>query len=307
MTSLLSPPTTAPPVLHDVVAIVNPYASGIADAVRERAAVHRALAAAGADVTSVVTTSTGHLADVLATAGDRRVVLVGGDGVLHTVANLGLDTLPELALIPAGKANNIAHALGIPEEREAAAALAVGGAALGLDLLEVVTPARTLYGVEGVSAGFQAAARARYHAENSGAVLAGALALARTLLELPHFSTRLVLDGAPPRALDFEQLFLNTLPYFSFGLRVDPGADPRDGADEAIILHESSRHGVLGALLAARGGRHLARAGTEVLPWQTAELLDPVPLAVDGEPLGVTTARLRVLPSRLRVVAGSEV
>ena len=62
--------------------------------------------------------------------------------------------LPELALIPAGRANNIARALGIPTERADALAVAVG-APRPLDALHVETPDSSLYAVEGVSAGFQ--------------------------------------------------------------------------------------------------------------------------------------------------------
>lgn len=293
---------TAPSVAVDVLAVVNARASGVADPARTRRAVARALAAAGATPEVRVTKSLEDLERAVLAADGRRLVLVGGDGALHTAANLGLP-LPELALVPMGGANNLAHALGVPLELTAAAALAVGGAAAPLDALEVDLPHRRVLAVEGVSAGFQAAARARYHAENSGARVAGLLALAQTLAVLPRFSARIALDGAPPQRASFEQLFLSTMPFFSFGLRVDPAADPRDGTDEAVMLHVRSRHELLGALLAARSGRHVDRDDVEVRSWREAELLDPVPLAADGEPLGVSTARLRVVPGALRVVA----
>ena len=44
---------------------------------------------------------------------ERRVVLLGGDGSVHALANLA-GHKPEVALLPAGRANNIAHSLGIP-------------------------------------------------------------------------------------------------------------------------------------------------------------------------------------------------
>jgi len=231
------------------------------------------------------------------------VVLVGGDGVLHAAANLRGE-LPEIALIPAGRANNVARALGIPRELRAAARLAVSGRARGLDLLEIRTPLRRLRAVEGLSAGFQAAARARYEAENSGAVAAGAYALTRTLYELPHYTARLSLDGGPARALAFEQLFLSSMPYFAYNLQVDPAGDPHDGTGEAVILHAATRRHAARALLASRRGRHIGHFGTEVLPWRAARLLDPVPLAADGEPLGTASAEVEVVPGAMRLVAG---
>ena len=297
-----------PPVAHtdQVLAIVNRNASGLGRTARARSAagwaVARALRAAGAEAELIVTESIDDLLTAVFAAEGRRVVLVGGDGALHALANLGLTLPPEIALIPAGRANNIARGLGIPTDLAAAARLAVRGRARAFDLVDVHAPGRWLRAVEGVSLGFQAAARARYHAENSGALLAGSVALARTLLELPRFRARVSFDGAPAEELAFEQAFLSTLPYFAYGLRVNPVADPRDGADEAIVVRARSRREAVGVLLAARRGRPLD-AGLR--RWRTAEVLDPVPVAVDGESLGVTTVRLEVLGRALRVVAGS--
>jgi diacylglycerol kinase family enzyme len=298
-TDLVSAPTIP------VLAVVNGHASGIRDPQRTRVAVRDALAAAGAAPEVVVTRSLHELRAALDRADERRMVLVGGDGALHAMANLG-QRLPELALIPAGRANNIARALGIPTDLDAAAALAVTGTARPLDVLEVRIPGRTLRAVEGVSAGFQAAARAGYDAENSGALAAGAATLLRTLWAMPHFIARVSLDGGPVRPIPFEQLFLSTLPYFAFGLRVDPQADVRDGIGEAVELHASTRRRALSLLLSARDGRHVGRDGVEITPWRRATIHDAVPLAADGEPLGSTTADVVVLPGALQVVGALE-
>lgn len=288
-----------------VLAIVNARASGVHDPAALRHRVHAALVDAGAAPEVVATASIAELRSAMARADGRRVALVGGDGVLHAAANLDV-ALPELALIPAGRANNVARALSVPADLTSAARIAVHGVARPLDALEVRTPRRRLMAVEGVSAGFQAAGRARYHGENSGAVVKGGLALVGTLRELPHFSARLALDDRPASAVALEQLFFSTLPYFSFGLRVDPLADVRDGVAEAIVMHAASRRRVVRLLLAARRGRHVDFDGVELSRWRRAELLDPLPLAADGEPLGTTTARLSVVPGALRVTTGAE-
>lgn len=298
-------PDRFPTRSRSVLAVVNARASGVPRPQRQRWAVHEALSAAGADPEVRITGSLDELAAALTQAGGRRVVLVGGDGVLHAAANLGV-VLPELALIPAGRANNVARALGIPRSLGDAARLAVRGRVRELDLLEISTPHRRLWAVEGLSAGFQAAARARYEADNSGAVAAGAYALSRTLYDLPHFSSRLSVDGGPARELAFEQLFLSSMPYFAYNLRVDPAGNPGDGIGEAVVLHAATRRGVARTLLASRSGRHIDHPGTEVVPWRAARLLDPVPLAADGEPLGVTSAAVSVVPGGLRLVAGAE-
>ena len=95
---------------------MNGRASGIEDPERMADELLAVLEELGADAESAVTYSEQQLWDVLRFAAESgwRVVLVGGDGTLHAAANAPLPRLPELALVPAGRANNIARALGIP-------------------------------------------------------------------------------------------------------------------------------------------------------------------------------------------------
>ena len=80
-----------------------------------------------------MTTSLDELAHLVHEA-DRRVVLLGGDGSVHAFANVD-GPKPEVALLPAGRANNIAHSLSIPIDLAAAARVAVAGGVGPLDLI----------------------------------------------------------------------------------------------------------------------------------------------------------------------------
>jgi diacylglycerol kinase family enzyme len=102
---------------------------------------------------------------------------------------------------------------------------------------------------------------------------------------------------------DAAQLFLSNLPYFAYGFRVDPGADPSDGRLEAILFHARRRTTLLRLLLAAHGGRHVGRRGVEVRSARRVELTAPLPLVADAVPLGTTTATVAVEPARLHVAA----
>jgi diacylglycerol kinase (ATP) len=231
------------------------------------------------------------------------VVLVGGDGSLHAAANAPLPELPELALLPAGRANNIARALGIPTERRRALAVAVEAAALPLDALRVHTPETSLYAVEGVSAGFHAAARSRYSADNSADLKQGLRALAGALVAFAPYRLRARVDGAPLDTADAAQLFFSNLPFFGFGFEVDPGADHADGRFEAIVFRARRRATLLRLLAAARRGRHLEHRGVRRVSSRTAELTEPLPLVADAVPLGTTTATVTVEPAHLRVAS----
>jgi diacylglycerol kinase (ATP) len=259
----------------------------------------------GAAADSVVTRSEAELWDVLrdAEAAGRRVVLVGGDGSMHAAANAPLKRLPELALVPAGRANNIARALGIPTARADALALAAEGRAMPLDALRVATPDRFVYAVEAVSAGFQAEARAGYDAENSADLRQGLRALVRAVRRYSPYRARVDLDGDRLRSGEAAQLFFSNLPFFGFGFEVDPGADPADGRLEAILLEARSRRRLLRLLALARRGRHIGRRGVRRVAATRARLTEPLPLVADALPLGTTTATVSVEPARLRVAA----
>ena len=145
--------------------VANGNASGLGRRPELVADSARLLRSAGARVESLVTTSLEELEVVLATA-ERRVVLLGGDGSLHAAAN-SPGPKPELALIPGGRANNVARSLGVPFDLDAAARLAVEGRARPIDAIAARAGGRTYLAVEGVSVGFHALARSQYHATNS--------------------------------------------------------------------------------------------------------------------------------------------
>ena len=260
------------------------------------------LRAAGARPETILTHSEDDLANALAGADGRRVVLVGGDGSVHAAVN-AVDELPEIALVPAGRANNIARAFGIPGRVAEAAQVAATAAARPVDLLRVNSAGGCMYCVEALSAGLQADARARYHADNSGDLREGARSLAEALRRYRPYELHLEADGEPAYDGEAAQLFLSNLPYFGFGFRVDPMANPADGLLEAIVLQAESRLEAVGMLLAAYRGRHLNNGHATVVRAHEASFRSPLPLTCDGVPLGVGRASVAVDPGKLRLAA----
>jgi diacylglycerol kinase (ATP) len=285
--------------------VVNGRASGVDDPRRTVAELTAILGELGASAEAVVTSGEADLFEALrgAVATGRRVVLVGGDGSLHAAANASLGRLPELALVPAGRANNIARALEIPTDRASALEVAAGAPARPLDALRVSTPQQTLYALEAISAGFQAEARSAYDAENSADLRQGVRALAHAVRHFTPYDLRARLDGEPLATDGAAQLFISNLPYFGFGFEVDPGADPGDGRGEAILIEASSRAALVRLLGATYRGRHLGLPGVRRSAVRRAELTEPIPLVADAVPLGTTTATVSVEPARLRVAA----
>ena len=281
-----------------VQVVVNANASGV-DSVRStmRDATD-ALERAGAETSAVATGSLRELADVVAESDGRRLVLVGGDGAVHAAANAG--TTGELALLPAGRANNIARGLGIPSSWPSAAALAVGAPAQPLDLLSVETADRSLFAVEGFSAGFQAAARSRYRGANSADLGAGVVALVRALATHRPYAAELDVDGQA-LSRSTSQLFVSNMPLFGFGFRVAPGARPDDGEADLVVLPPRSRGRILAELARVRRGTHLAGGRALLRRVRRVELRSPLPLVADAEVLGNGTAVVELVQGALRL------
>lgn len=285
-----------------ILVIVNANASGERRAHRLLDELRRTARARDVPVAERVTGSAEELRRALEDAADRRVVLVGGDGTVEAAVN-ATGTAPELALLPAGRANNIAHALGIPLDPAGAVSVALTAPSRTIDLLRVESPAGALRCVEGVSIGFQARARSSYDGVNSGDLRAGVRALVGALRDQRPARAELVLDGHRAFAGDVAQVFVSNLPYFGFGFRVDPLADPADGRLEVIVASVRSRRELGRLLLAAHGGSHIHRRGVLVFQGRRATVRGELPLAGDGAVLGVGDVSVVVEPAALRLAA----
>lgn len=287
---------------HAIVA-VNEHSSSAGSPGGLRDRVVQSLRAAGAAADGVVTRSEQELHGLIAETAESRLVLVGGDGTVHAAANASAP-IPELGLIPTGRANNVARALGIPSEVDEAARIAATAPSVPLDVLRVESDEGVRhYCVEALSGGLQADARADYDGENSGDLRAGVAALLGALLRYRPYRAELLADGAPLFSGDAAQVFLSNLPYFGFGFPINPAARPADGLLEAIVLRARSRGAAARLLLAAYRGNHLERGRGELVRARRATLTSPLPLTCDATPLGTHTASVSVDAGRLRIAA----
>jgi diacylglycerol kinase (ATP) len=299
----LAPPrprlrSTSPPLLL----IANGNASGLA---RRRGVVDdavRALRTTGSRVELRLTSTIEELADVVASE-QRRLVLLGGDGSVHAFANVP-GPKPEIALIPAGKANNLARGLGIPLELGAAARLAASGASRRIDLIAAQTAERRYLAVEGVSLGYQAYARARYHGTNSADLAAGLTAGVGALARFHAIAAAIQSDGVL-EVRKLSQLFVVNFPLYGPGLRVAPNADPSDAQLDLVNIDTEGRMPLLRMLAHVRNGTHLNLPG--VHHWRAARIRIATgglaPVIADTTNLGFGAVELTVQPGALAVVA----
>jgi diacylglycerol kinase (ATP) len=229
---------------------------------------------------------------------ERRLVLLGGDGTLHALANLP-GPKPEVALLPNGGANNVARSLGIPIDLRAAAELAVHGRARPIDAIVASSGRRRYVAVEGISVGFHALARARYRAVNSTDTLAALTAAASALRRFRPVCVAVEADGEAMVGR-IGQLFVANTPLFGA-----PDADPSDGYLDLVRIETRGRASLLAALARLRRGTHAASPGVSFTRARRVRITTRgrSPVIADTVDLGPGPVDLIVEPAALAVVA----
>ena len=123
--------------MNNFIVIANPISGkGRAKSVAEQA--HAALTESGRQGQLVFTSASGDaklFAHEAVSDGIRFVVACGGDGTLHEVVN-GIAAVPDVVLgvLPCGRGNDFAAAIGVPLKPEAAIENLLSGTAIHVDL-----------------------------------------------------------------------------------------------------------------------------------------------------------------------------
>lgn len=123
--------------MNDFVIIANPISGkGHAKNVAEQG--YAALTESGQHGQLLLTSASGdakRFAQEAAADGTRHIIACGGDGTLHEVVN-GIATVPDVTLgvLPCGRGNDFAAAVGIPLKPEAAIATLLSGTPIRVDL-----------------------------------------------------------------------------------------------------------------------------------------------------------------------------
>ncbi len=283
--------------------IANPAASGFTGALH-RDVVH--LLADAYDVAPVWPDSADQARQAAAHAAERGfdvVAAMGGDGVLHYVANGLAGTGIPLGIIPTGTTNVLARILGLPgKPRAAARHLAESATAHPVDLAHVVTESpdgseRSFYGLFAVGLGFDAAVVDEAERQPHRKLHFGGLYYARsavgTAAKFRHRQPTLRVEAEGRRAFGVAAMVQVHDTYTYLGPRrigLHPGAN--EGLTALVLPRVSLK---AAAALAPRllSGRTLDGAGgAETWP-RLAKLVveaePPVLLQADGELIGPTT------------------
>jgi len=288
--------------------LVNPTAGGGA-APAAVLPVSRLLREAGATVDVTYSPGPRAMHELVGAAVARGdvVVSVGGDGMLASLVAQVAELGGTLGILPAGRGNDFARMLKVPDDVAARAELLLQGAVRRVDLLDVTVEGvrRTVAG--SVYAGVDAHAAALVHRmRHTPSKLQYPFAALRALATYRPCEYTVSVDGVTSIHSAATVVVANSA-YYGKGMKIAPAATLDDGLLDVIVIEAASRIELMRSLPKLYDGSHVTLPEVRVMTGRSVVLSasPAVAAGADGEPLGDLSgpATVDVLPGALSVIA----
>jgi YegS/Rv2252/BmrU family lipid kinase len=281
--------------------LMNPVSAG-GKPLRLLPEVQKELDAAGAAHRVVETRDLPHATHAARDAAGRGevVVALGGDGLVGTLAGALSGSAP-LGVLPGGRGNDFARAIGVPQDIPGACKVLLGGVRKALDLGEANgRPFACIASMGYDSEANRIANEARIVRGN----LVYAYAAIRALLAWRPARFTVRLDGREHRFEGYTVAAANT-GYYGGGMHMAPTADPSDGLLDVIFVEQVSKRRFLANLPKVFKGEHVEEDTVSVHRAREVHIATDRPFDVyaDGEPITTLPATVRLVRGGLSVIA----
>ncbi len=298
--------------MDDFILIANPISGkGKAKTVAQQA--YTALTAANHKGEIKLTSGTGdakRFAQEAVSSGIRWVIACGGDGTLHEVVN-GITNVPDvtLAIIPCGRGNDLATAVGIPRKPQHAIQTLFTGKSRFIDLGYVRSE-------EGSEHYFTTITTCGYDTEVSRRAAARTTPFSGTasyvyaaIATLFHYECPSVRIEGDFGVYEDSILLAATGSTKSYGggFKIVPDAQFDDGLFDVCIIRSVSSFTVLRLMVTLFWGGHVSHPAVEIHQTRSLKIETdpPVMLYADGEPMCETPATIQVIKHGLTVLVPS--
>ncbi len=228
------------------------------------------------------------------------MVAVGGDGLVRDVAEGVAGVGGVMALVPAGRGNDLARSLDYPTDVRPLAELLLHGTDRPSDVIELgrhVVLGNVYCGIDSVSNAIINRNR------RLPAKLVYRLAPVRAIVtwRAPRFT--LTIDGERVDVRAHMIVVANSGAY-GHGLRIVPSARIDDGALDVLVVGDGPKRAIVSFLRAAQRGTHVDRPEVSVRAAHEVTIAAdrPVPVCGDGEYLTELPATLRIRADALRLI-----
>lgn len=233
----------------------------------------------------------------------RRLILAGGDGLVHLAlpalvaerdGEHGADRMV-VGIVPLGTGNDFCRGLGLPTKRSQAVAAALSETVTPVDVIAIDYPGRpdtpSQMAATVLTCGFSGRVNARANAMRfpSGSRRYTVATLAELLgLQTAHY--RLSFDDEPPMELDSLLVAIGNTRYFGGGMAVCPDASFRDGLLDVVLVDDVPRSTFARVLPRVFNGRHIKHRAVTVRRCRRLSITTTEALWADGERLPSPTA-----------------
>jgi diacylglycerol kinase (ATP) len=246
------------------------------------------------------------LAEEASQAGDRLLVVVGGDGTVNEVVNGAVLSGAEIAVLPAGTGQDFGRTHGIPSNFDAAVRVALEGTTRTIDLGRVELADGTSryfanFGSVGMSGAVAQRANAMTKALGGRATFYYALTV--EFLGWRNTQVSVELDEGIRRDGPLHDVIVANGIYHGGGMKLAPDASQEDGLFDVVLIGDVTKLDFATTSPKLYSGRYLSHPKVELLRSSTVAIdaAAPLPLEVDGEPIGATPVRFEVVPAALRL------
>ena len=313
--------------MNDFILVANPISGkGHAKNVAEQG--YAALTESGQQGQLVLTSASGdakRFAHEAIADGTRYIIACGGDGTLHEVVN-GIATGPDVTLgvLPCGRGNDFAAAIGVPLKPEAAIATLLSGTPIHVDLgycyqnntVGAISESRTVGAISESRTEhyFTTIATCGYDTEVSRRAAKGtplfagtasyAYAAVETLFYYEPPFVRLEGDfGVYEGPILLAATGITSR--YGGGFQIVPDARIDDGLFDVCIIRPVSSLTVLRLLVTLFWGGHVSHPAVSIHQTRTLKIETDTPMLLyaDGEPMCETPATIEIIKERLAVMA----
>lgn len=237
--------------------------------------------------------------------GYDTVVVAGGDGTIHNVAQALIGSSLRLGILPVGSANNIARALRLPFRVAEALQVIKEGIEHRIDVGRI----NDEYFIEGAGVGLFADALSAYGTEEPrrNQVMKALRNVGPLFWNPPVRQLRLTLDGVTQNEAANMVTVANAA-YLGENFPVAPDAHMEDGLFDVIVVGAMTRGEMARFARTLMRGEHLRLPHVHRYQARTVEIarvvssLAPIPVHADDHIVTTTPVRMEVVPGALRVL-----
>lgn len=245
------------------------------------------------------------LASELAESGERRIVVMGGDGTIAEAVPALLETDLELGVIPVGTGNDLARSLRIPlNDLDAALAVLQKGRTQRIDIGHERDRSFVLLSALGYPSLVAEETNKMSRLKGTAAYFA---AVYKALHRMEVVKIRMVLDGQA-QDLECTSVMIQNTPYCGGGQLMAPQASLDDGLLDVVVIGAVGRLSLMAHFPKVYRGTHVDHPAFSIFQAHEVQIHSEVPLRkmFDGDLHGLTPLEAKSVPRALSVVVPLE-